>query len=131
MSGEAEEIEILGPDLRLKDVLAAIPHMVKLVYRLVRDPRVPMGRKWLLAGVAAYLVLPIDIIPDFIPGLGQLDDAVLVLIVFEKLVVDCDDEILFDNWGGDPSVLARLLHILRSSPRDLRRLVGRRAGRTT
>ncbi len=123
MDGSRDDAEVIGRDLSLKDVIGAVPSMARLVYRLLRDRRVPLGRKAFLLGVAAYLALPIDIVPDFLPGLGQLDDALLVLIAFEKLVVETEDEILFELWDGDPSVLARLLHVLRSSPRDLRRLI--------
>lgn len=126
MMGRREEVEILGRDLTSKDLLGAVPALAKLVYRLLRDPRVPVGRKLLVAGVAVYLALPIDILPDVVPAVGYLEDVLLVLLVLEKLVVDTDDAILFELWEGDPSVLARLLHILRSSPRDLRRLVRRR-----
>ena len=57
-----------------------IPTYARLVWALARDPRVPMGQKAVLGGIAAYLALPLDIIPDFIPVIGQMDDlAVLIL----------------------------------------------------
>ena len=57
-----------------------MPTYARLVWGLARDPRVPVQQKAVLAGIAAYLAFPIDLIPDFIPVLGELDDlAVLVL----------------------------------------------------
>jgi uncharacterized membrane protein YkvA (DUF1232 family) len=57
-----------------------IPTYARLVWALARDPRVPMGQKAVLGGIAAYLAFPLDIIPDFIPVIGQMDDlAVLIL----------------------------------------------------
>ena len=57
-----------------------LPTYARLIWDLARDPRVPMQQKVVLGGIAAYLAFPIDLIPDFIPVIGQLDDlAVLIL----------------------------------------------------
>jgi uncharacterized membrane protein YkvA (DUF1232 family) len=57
-----------------------LPTYARLIWGLARDPRVPMGQKAVLGAIAAYLAFPIDIIPDFIPVIGQMDDlAVLIL----------------------------------------------------
>ena len=61
-----------------------IPDCIVLVGRLVRDPRVPPRRKALLFALAGYLVLPFDLVPDFIPVAGQLDDAVVVALVLAQ-----------------------------------------------
>src|SRR6185436_17787839 len=58
-----------------------IPDCVVLVTRLSRDPRVPRHRKLLLVALVGYLALPIDLVPDFIPVAGQLDDAIIVALV--------------------------------------------------
>ena len=55
-----------------------LPHFVRLLFGLVTDPRVAMVDKLLVFGAIAYIVTPIDLIPDFIPVLGQLDDLVVV-----------------------------------------------------
>lgn len=49
--------------------------------RLAGDPRLPRRARWMLIGLAIYLVSPIDIIPDFLPGIGQMDDIVIVVLV--------------------------------------------------
>lgn len=121
-----EDVEIIGPELQPKEVIAAVPALVRLIFRLVRDPRVPLRRKLFLGAVALYLAVPIDIVPDMIPVVGHLDDVLLIVLALEKLVVDTDDEILFDSWDGDPSVLARILYKLRESPGDFGKKLRRR-----
>ena len=62
------------------------PTYARLVWALIRDPRVPLRQKLVLVGVAGYLVLPIDLIPDFIPVLGQLDDLAVVLLGLDLFI---------------------------------------------
>ena len=62
------------------DTVRKLPTYARLIWGLARDPRVPLSQKAVLGGIAAYLAFPIDIIPDFIPVIGQMDDlAVLIL----------------------------------------------------
>jgi uncharacterized membrane protein YkvA (DUF1232 family) len=62
------------------EVARKLPTYARLVWGLARDPRVPTQQKLVLGGIAAYLAFPIDLIPDFIPVIGELDDlAVLIL----------------------------------------------------
>src|SRR5439155_8916733 len=63
-----------------------IPDCLVLIARLLSDPRVGRRRKLLLAGVAGYLALPFDLVPDFIPIAGQLDDAIIVALALRSLV---------------------------------------------
>src|SRR4051812_32790144 len=63
-----------------------IPDCIVLVTRLMRDPRVPRRRKLLLVGLVAYLALPFDLVPDFIPVAGQLDDVLVVAFVLRRFV---------------------------------------------
>jgi uncharacterized membrane protein YkvA (DUF1232 family) len=83
-----------------------IPDCVVLVQRLVRDPRVPRRRKLALALLVVYLVLPIDLVPDFIPVAGQLDDAILVALVLRGLIRGGGEELLRDHWPGPERSLA-------------------------
>ena len=83
----------------------ALPNLAKLLYRLARDPRVPRRNKFVLAAVAGYLVIPFDLIPDWIPGLGQLEDVALVIVALDGLLNKVPQEILEEHWDGDPGVL--------------------------
>jgi uncharacterized membrane protein YkvA (DUF1232 family) len=83
-----------------------IPDSLVLVQRLMRDPRVPRRRKLALALLVVYLVLPIDLVPDFIPVAGQLDDAILVALVLRGLIRGGGEELLRDHWPGPERSLA-------------------------
>ncbi|MBS1677556.1 MAG: DUF1232 domain-containing protein [Actinobacteria bacterium] len=88
-----------------------IPDCAVLVRRLLVDPAVPRGRKVLLVGLLAYLVSPIDLVPDFIPVAGQLDDAILTALVLRAVLRGSTPERLADAWPGPPqglSVVVRL-----------------------
>jgi uncharacterized membrane protein YkvA (DUF1232 family) len=62
------------------DLIRRLPTYIRLVWALLRDGRVPGQQKLILAGIGAYLFFPIDLIPDFVPVLGQLDDLAVVLL---------------------------------------------------
>jgi uncharacterized membrane protein YkvA (DUF1232 family) len=63
-----------------------IPDCIVLVTRLARDPRVPRRRKLLLFALVGYLALPFDLVPDFIPVAGQLDDSIIVALVLRHFI---------------------------------------------
>src|SRR5437763_8617791 len=67
-------------------VAGFIPDCVKLFSRLLRDERLPRRHKLLVAALVPYLAMPFDLIPDFVPVVGQLDDAALVAFVLRRLV---------------------------------------------
>jgi uncharacterized membrane protein YkvA (DUF1232 family) len=85
--------------------------MVQLIVRLARDPRVSGRTKSVLAGVAVYLASPVDLVPDFIPLLGYLDDVLLVAIVVDGLLNYVDRAVLLEHWPGDPRSLDRACRI--------------------
>ena len=88
-----------------------IPDCIVLVSRLLRDDRVPRRRKLLLVALAGYLALPFDLIPDFIPVAGQLDDALLVALALRSLVRAAGSEVIAEHWPGPPSSLAVILRM--------------------
>ncbi|HUH21752.1 MAG TPA: DUF1232 domain-containing protein [Gaiellaceae bacterium] len=90
-----------------------IPDCIVLVARLMRDERVPRRSKSLLVALAAYLALPFDLIPDFIPVAGQLDDAIVVALVLRHLVRASGPAILRENWPGPEPSLEVLLRVAR------------------
>jgi uncharacterized membrane protein YkvA (DUF1232 family) len=90
-----------------------VPDCVVLVRRLLRDPRVPRRRKLALVLLAAYLVVPIDLVPDFIPVAGQLDDAILVALVLRYLVRGGGEALVREHWPGPARSLAVATRIAR------------------
>jgi len=89
-------------------VAGFVPDCVVLVRRLLRDPGMPRGAKLLLGALVAYLVLPIDLVPDVIPVAGQLDDAILVVLVLRRVLRVAGPERLAEHWPGPESSLAIL-----------------------
>lgn len=83
-----------------------LPDCVVLVRRLMADPRVPRSRKALLAALVAYLALPIDLVPDFIPVAGQLDDAILLALVLRFVLRAGGEPLLTEHWPGPGRSLA-------------------------
>jgi uncharacterized membrane protein YkvA (DUF1232 family) len=88
-----------------------IPDCIVLCGRLVRDPRVPRRRKLLLVALAGYLALPFDLIPDFIPVVGQLDDAIIVGLVLRSFARSGGEELIRELWPGPERSLALILRL--------------------
>jgi uncharacterized membrane protein YkvA (DUF1232 family) len=82
-----------------------VPDCVVLLRRLCADPRVVWWRKALLAAVIAYLALPIDLVPDFIPVAGQLDDVILVALVLRSVLRGAGEPLLREHWPGPQASL--------------------------
>ena len=96
----------------LKEYLLLLPRLLKLLYRLSRDPRVPARSKATLFILGGYLASPIDLIPDFIPGVGQLDDIAIIAFVLDQMLNRIPEEIVREHWEGDEDVLQVLKEIL-------------------
>jgi uncharacterized membrane protein YkvA (DUF1232 family) len=90
-----------------------IPDCVVLVTRLARDPRVPRRRKLLLLALAGYLALPFDLVPDFIPVAGQLDDAIVVALVLRHFVRAGGEPLIRELWPGPVRSLDLILRLAR------------------
>ena len=90
-----------------------IPDCIVLVTRLAHDPRVPRRRKILLFALVGYLMLPFDLVPDFIPVAGQLDDAIIVALVLRSFVRSGGEPLLRELWPGPESSLALVLRFTR------------------
>lgn len=90
-----------------------VPDCVVLVSRLIRDRRVPRRRKLLLLALGAYLVLPFDVVPDFIPVAGQLDDATLVALVLRHLVRAQGAGLVRELWPGPERSVELVLGLVK------------------
>ncbi|GBE25412.1 hypothetical protein BMS3Bbin02_01697 [bacterium BMS3Bbin02] len=89
----------------VSEALRATPNLVKLIWRCMRDRRVPTRAK-VTAGVAAgYFVLPVDLIPDFIPVVGQLDDLLVLFLGIHQLVKATPPDVIEELWDGDDDAL--------------------------
>ena len=98
----------LPPGL-LRDLAAFIPDCVTTVRRLRRDPRVPRRAKLAIVVAGLWVVSPIDLIPEFIPVIGPLDDVVVVALALRYAGRRVPRDVLRDAWPGEPRVLERLL----------------------
>ncbi len=97
------------------DAALLIPNLVKLLVRLLRDPRVPIRRKFLVGAVLVYVVSPIDLIPDFVVGLGKLDDIVVLSVAIDHLMAGADQAIIEEHWDGSIDSLDLVRSVFRWS----------------
>ena len=81
------------------DVARKLPTCARLVWGLARDPRVPTQQKLVLAGIAAYLALPIDIIPDFIPVIGELDDLAVLIFGLDWFIRNAPADVVEEHMN--------------------------------
>lgn len=96
----------------LKEMIMLIPNMVKLLYRLVKDELVPAGEKAILLGAIAYVVSPWDLVPDFIPFLGQVDDLLLICLVLKRFISNVSYDVLCQYWDGNEKLLVIIRRVL-------------------
>ena len=101
-------------DVRM--IARLVPYCAILFKRLLADPRVP--RRWKLwSGFAlVYLAMPFDLVPDFIPVLGQLDDAIIVALVLRGLLRSAGPLLLREHWPGPAALLVPLERFAAAAP---------------
>ena len=99
----------LGRRHDARDVAGFIPDCIVLFKRLLQDDRVPSRAKVALALLVPYLALPLDVVPDFIPVAGQLDDAILVAAVIAYVVRRSGREVVTELWPGSERGLSVVL----------------------
>ncbi len=97
----------LAPDRgRIRESLRLLPDVVRLLSRLARDNSLPLGVRVRLWALLAYLALPIDLVPDFIPVVGYADDAILVAATLRSVARVAGAPALTRHWPGTPQGLA-------------------------
>jgi uncharacterized membrane protein YkvA (DUF1232 family) len=101
-------------DVRL--IARLVPYCAILFKRLLGDSRVPRGWKVASALALVYLALPFDLVPDFIPIAGQLDDAILVALVLRGLLRSAGPQLLREHWPGPAALLAPLERFVARAP---------------
>jgi uncharacterized membrane protein YkvA (DUF1232 family) len=77
----------------------------RLAIGLARDPRVPRRNKMIFAGVLAYIVMPVDLVPDWLPGIGKLDDLIMLCLAIDAMLNHVPETVINDYWEGDRTTL--------------------------
>ena len=110
---------------RMKNFLMFLPNLVKLLGKLLADGRVPMVDKALFVGAIAYFIVPLDLIPDFLPFIGQVDDSYLIALSLLRLVNRTDETVVRENWTGGGDIVALANSIANLAPNFLPKRVSR------
>ena len=97
-----------GAKRTVTGAIREIPHYLRLLWGLARDSRVAIVDKLIVLAAAAYIISPIDVIPDFIPFLGQVDDLYLLVIALQRMVSRAGSAVLRDHWTGDPDSIGAI-----------------------
>jgi len=93
----------------MRDLAAFLPDCVTAARRLRRDPRVPRRAKVAMLVAALWVLSPIDLIPEFLPVIGPLDDVIVVALAFRYAARRVPRAALLEAWPGDPRLLLRLI----------------------
>lgn len=111
----------------MKNLLLFVPNLLLLSARLMVDPRVPATERVLVAGAILYAVIPFDFIPDFVPFVGQVDDAYLIAITLLRLMTVTDPHVVRQHWRGGGDVVelvgATALVAKKLLPKRIRRVL--------
>ena len=104
------------PDLTVREALRLLPDLVRLVRRLAADRSLPRGVRIRLWALLAYLLSPVDLVPDFVPVLGYADDVVVVAWALRSVVRRSGADALDRHWPGQPAGLDVLRRLAGISP---------------
>lgn len=120
----------------LLETFAQFPRWIRLLGGLLTDRRVAVFDKVLVGAALAYIVAPLDLIPDIIPFLGRVDDAYLLMLSLQRLISNAGRDVVEDHWTGDlrdvsasnlrAIVMAAAMFLPRPVQRRLRRRTRRR-----
>jgi len=93
-----------------------IPDCLVLIKRLIGDPRVPRSRKLVLGALVAYLAMPIDLVPDFLPVVGQLDELIIAALAIRVALRGGGPDLLREHWPGPEQSLQAVIRAAYGSP---------------
>jgi uncharacterized membrane protein YkvA (DUF1232 family) len=102
-------------EIDVRNAMRLLPDLLRLLKRLASDPTMPRSVRVRLALLLAYLALPVDLIPDFIPVLGYADDAIVVAFVLRSVIRRAGPEALAKHWPGTPDGLLAIRRLCRLS----------------
>jgi len=117
-----EKSELKG---RMRSFLMFLPNMVMLLGRLLKDARVPTAEKALFLGAIVYVISPLDLIPDMLPFIGQVDDLYVVALTLLRLVNRTDESVVREHWSGGGDIIALTDSIANIAPKLLPKRVSR------
>jgi uncharacterized membrane protein YkvA (DUF1232 family) len=131
--------EVLPPDgtslqarKLITDAVFMMPNIVKLVARLLKDPRVPRRAKIMLGLAVAYVASPIDFIPEIVPIIGWADDVLIMMFAIDSLIERAGKEVVEELWDGPGDLLALVRDVVGLSrsvmPRRLGNIIDRLSG---
>jgi uncharacterized membrane protein YkvA (DUF1232 family) len=111
----------------MTNLLLVIPNLLLLSARLMVDPRVPAKERLLVAGAIVYAFVPLDLIPDMLPFVGQVDDAYLIALTLLRLMSVTDPRVVREHWRGGGDVVeligATALIAGKMLPQKIRRVL--------
>ena len=110
-SAVAVVLVIAGKRWLARELAVLVPNVARLFGGLMRDERVGWPSKIALGLASLWIASPIDLIPEFIPVVGSLDDAIVTMLVLRFVLRSTDVSILREHWRGDPRVLERILRM--------------------
>jgi uncharacterized membrane protein YkvA (DUF1232 family) len=117
---------------QVREYLLLLPDMFALITRLIADPRVDVSLKLQLIAVSAYVISPIDLVPDFLLPVGLIDDVVAIAFVLSRVVrimEEAGEDILREHWEGEGDVLAQVQSVAETADSMLNTVVLRRLRR--
>jgi len=97
-----------GAKQTIVSTMKQLPNFLRLLGGLLTDRRVSNTDKLLVAGAIGYVLLPMDLIPDYIPFLGEIDDLFLLVLALQRLIANAGRAVIEDHWMGDPGSLRTL-----------------------
>jgi uncharacterized membrane protein YkvA (DUF1232 family) len=107
------------PDGTLKELVGFMPASVTAVRRLRNDPRVPRRAKLAVAVAGLWVLSPIDLLPEFLPVIGPLDDVIVVALALRYAARQIPHAVLVEAWPGDPATIQRVLGDTARGPSGL------------
>ena len=97
-----------GAKRTVMGTISELPNFLRLLYGLITDSRVNGFDKLVVAGAIAYILLPVDVIPDFVPFLGEVDDVFLLILALQRLISNAGRAVVQAYWPGDPAELSSM-----------------------
>ncbi len=102
---------VVGRRGAARELVFLLPNLLALFRGLLKDPRVPRRAKVILGIGVAWVVSPIDLIPEFLPVVGPLDDAIMAGLVLRYILKRAGRDVVTEHWHGDPATLQRILRL--------------------